>query len=82
MGATTRVAVENSSGDFVEVRCIVFSRSNTMIYIDDPGKAYVKAAHMHVSRDGLGVVFLENEPPLPGLKSYPQQFGKLPGKSR
>lgn len=61
----------------MEVKCIVFPILNTMIYIDDLGRAYVEAVRMHISRDGLGIVSLENEPPLPGLKSCPQQFGKL-----
>jgi len=75
--ASTRITVENSSDDFIEVKCIVFPILNTMIYIDDLGRAYVEAAHMHISKDGLGVISLENEPPLPGLRSCPQQFGKL-----
>jgi hypothetical protein len=61
----------------VEVRRVVLPILNTMIYVGDIGKAYVEAARMHVSKDGLGIVSLGNELPLPGLKSCPQQFGKL-----
>ena len=75
--AITRITVENPSDDFVEVKCVVLPILNTMIYVDDMGKAYVEAARMHISKDGLGIVTLGNEPPLPGLKGCPQQFGKL-----
>ncbi len=75
--AVTKVRVENSTKEFIEVKNIVYPLLHTDLYVDDEGNAYMELAHLHIRGKGLGTVTLENEPPLSGLKRCPQPFMKL-----
>jgi len=78
--ATTKISIENSSDEFVEVRNVVYPLLNADVYIDDTGNAYIEAAHLSIKRDGVGTVLLKNEAPFTGLKRCPQPFMGLLGK--
>ncbi|MEM2025974.1 MAG: DUF432 domain-containing protein, partial [Desulfurococcaceae archaeon] len=66
--AITKVEVESSTDDFVEVRNIVLPLAYASLYVDEHGGAYMEGARLTVRSDGVGTVFLENERPLAGLK--------------
>ncbi len=72
--AVTMVSMENTSGEFVEVRNIVYPLLNADIYVDGDGGAYVEAAHLLIENRGVGRVTLKNEAPLSGLRKCPQPF--------
>lgn len=74
--AATKVIIENTSGDSCEVKNIVFPVLNTTTYLDERGVAYIETIRLHISRNDLGIVSLENVPPIDGLKKSPRQFGK------
>ncbi|MHC1628114.1 MAG: DUF432 domain-containing protein [Candidatus Nezhaarchaeales archaeon] len=78
--AITRISIENSSEEFMEVKNVVYPLLNADIYVDDDGRAYIEAAHLSIRSDGVGSVFLRNEPPISGLKRCPQPFAKFLGK--
>ncbi|MEM0101340.1 MAG: DUF432 domain-containing protein [Candidatus Methanomethyliaceae archaeon] len=78
--AITKVIIENSSEDFYEIKNIVFPLLNTIIYIDDYGRAYTETIFLNISREGLGTISLESIPPINGLKECPKQFGKIQEK--
>lgn len=78
--AITKISIENSSDEFVEVKNIVYPLLNANVYIDDIGNAYIEAAHLSIKRGGIGTVLLKNEAPFAGLKRCPQPFMGLLGK--
>jgi len=72
--ATTKILIENSSDEFVEVRNMVYPLLNADVYIDDVGNTYIEAAQLSIRGDNVGTVFLKNEAPFAGLKRCPQPF--------
>ncbi len=76
--AVTKVVVENTSDNYVEIRNVIYPIVYAQFYIDNMGNAYLETSKLSITSSNVGVVELRNEPPISGLPTCLKTEGGLP----